>query len=141
MQAELNQNITNTSCKDKREAQKQLVNELKVEWKSMWSERFNDKVKAESVSVADYERLRVNQGTVIHATRTFKALNFKDILKDHLVENPDRYIQPRTGEGGWNKFIKTNITNNTTHKHVATYAPVKLTGKQPKKGGRGWLHK
>jgi hypothetical protein len=107
----------------------------------MWSELFNDKVKAEAVSVADYEHLRVNRGRVIHATRTFKALNFKDILKDHLVEKPDRYLQPRTSEGGWNKFIKTNITNNVAQRRAATYEPIEPTGKHPKNSGRGWLHK
>ena len=106
----------------------------------MWSERFNDKIKAEGVSVADYDKLHVNRGTVIHATRNFKVLNFKEILKENLVENPDRYIQPNPHEGGWNKFIKTNITTNRV-KRADTYTPTKPKGKQPKKGGRGWLHK
>ena len=104
----------------------------------MWNERYNDKVKAEGVSVADYERLHVNCGTIIHATRDYKALNFKEILKENLVENPDRYVQPSQHEGGWNKFIKTNITNKT--KRATSYTPPKPQGKQPKKGGRGWLH-
>ena len=43
------------------EAQKKLVEELKGEWKLMWSERFNDKVKAEGVSVANYASLRVSK--------------------------------------------------------------------------------
>ena len=88
------------------EAQKKLVEELKGEWKLMWSERFNDKVKAEGVSVANYSSLSVEQGTVIHATRDFKALNFKEILEQHKVEQPERFIQPNPEVGGWNKFIK-----------------------------------
>ena len=72
----------------------------------MWSERFDDKVRAEGVSVSNYTCLRVEQGTIIHATKDFKALNFKEILKEHLVENPDRYIEPSNSIGGWNKFIK-----------------------------------
>jgi hypothetical protein len=109
----------------------------------MWSERFNDKIKAEGVSVADYQKLHVNRGTIIHATRNFKVLNFKEILKENLIEKPDQYVQPNPHEGGWNKFIKTNITNKTATRtrRADTYTPTKPKGKQPKKGGRGWLHK
>jgi hypothetical protein len=131
-------------AKDK--AQKKLVEELKVQWKLMWSERFNDKVRAEGVSVSDYTILHVERGTIIHATRDFKALNFKEILKQQLAEESDRFIQPDAHVGGWNKFIKTKITS---HRHqrserVASYTtenhPDKHNVQQPKKGGRGWLH-
>jgi hypothetical protein len=130
------------SAEDKSKAQKKLVEELKVEWKELWSERINDKVRAEGVSIANYESLRIERGTVIHATRDFKALNFKEILEEHLVENPERYIQPNRHEGGWTKFVKTEITAKQTKKNTraAEYAPKKPEGKQPKKSGRGWLH-
>ena len=133
--------IHNTS-KAKREAQKQLVAGLKVEWTSLWFQRFNDKVRAEGVSLADYQKLKVNRGTIIHATRNCKNLYFKEILKDNLVENPERYNQPASSEGGWNKFIKTQITSTSTpiKKRTASYVNVKPKGSQPKKGGRGWLH-
>jgi hypothetical protein len=134
-------NSTNTSSESKREAQKKLVEELKVQWKLMWSERFNDKVKAEGISINDYSSLQVNRGTVIHATRNYKALNFTDIVKEHLAEDADRFVQPNVQEGGWNKFIKTNITNSPKRKKRAdSYVPVKSVDQQPKKGGRGWLH-
>ena len=48
--------------------------------------------------------------------------------------------------GGWNKFIKTEITCNTKKgSRAAAYNAEKTTTKkganqQPKKGGRGWLH-
>jgi hypothetical protein len=123
------------------EAQKKLVEELKGEWKLMWSERFNDKVKAEGVSVANYTSLRVEQGTIIHATRDFKALNFKEILEQHKVEQPDRFIQPHPEVGGWNKFIKTKITNTPIKKDKRIDdINVKNGRQQPKKNGRGWLH-
>ena len=126
---------------DKAKAQKKLVEELKVEWKQLWSDRLDDKVRAEGVSTANYESLRVERGTVIHATRDFKALNFKDILEEHLVENPDRFVQPDRQVGGWNKFVKTEITNQPKkNKRATEHAPKKPEGKQPKKGGRGWLH-
>ena len=126
----------------KREAQKKLVEELKGEWKLMWSERFDDKAKAEGVSIADYSSLQVERGTIIHATKDFKALNFREILEQHLVENPDRYVEPSNSVGGWNKFIKTKITNDTSVKRqrAAHYETEKTARKQPKKSGRGWLH-
>lgn len=127
--------------KGKVDAQKKLVEELKSEWKLLWSERFDDKVKAEDISVSNYVSLHVEQGTVIHATRDFKALNFREILEEHLVENPDRFIQPNPNVGGWNKFIKSRITNsNSRKKRASSYVPEKREVQQPKKGGRGWLH-
>ena len=108
----------------------------------MWSERFNDKVRAEDVSVSDYASLHVERGTIIHATRDFKALNFKEILEQHKVENPDRFVQPDVRLGGWSKFVKANITGHSfqRNKRAAEYVPKKREAQQPKKGGRGWLH-
>jgi hypothetical protein len=133
---------THNTSKTKRETQKELVAGLKTEWTSLWCERFNDKIRAEGVSTANYEKLKVNRGTIIHATRSCKTLHFKEILKDNFVENPDRYIQPASSEGGWNKFIKTQIANTAmpTRKRAIYYVPVKPKGLQQKKGGRGWLN-
>jgi len=124
-------------------AQKETVDELKVEWKRLWKERFDDRVRAEGIAVTDYTSLYVDQGTIIHATRDFKALNFKEILERHQVENPERFIQPDPHVGGWNKFIKNEITGQKPQKHkrAETYTPEKKEPQQPKKGGRGWLHK
>ena len=94
--------------------QKELVNQLKEQWKLLWSERFNDKVKAEDVSLNEYATLRVEQGTVIHATRDFKVLNFKEILEQNLVADPERFVQPDVTVGGWGKFVKTEITHRPT---------------------------
>jgi hypothetical protein len=125
------------------EAQKKLVEELKVEWKTMWSDRFNDRERAEGVSADDYKTLQVEKGTVIHATRDFKALNFKEILEDHKVQNPDRFIAPDVNVGGWNKFVKTNIDTHSKKRSQViqeSLAP-KKEAQQSKKSGRGWLHK
>jgi len=127
-------------CKAK--SQMQLVDALRVEWKSMWHEQFNDKIRAEGVSVADYERLKISRGTVLHATRSCETPEFKDILKENLVDNPDRYTQPNNVEGGWKKFIKSNIAPGTfkTKPAIGCSVVSKPRGNQPKKGGRGWLH-
>jgi hypothetical protein len=130
------------SLEDIFKAQKELVEKLKVQWKLLWSERFNDKVRAEGVSVSDYASLSVERGTIIHATRDFKALNFKEILEQHMVEDIDRVVQPDVDVGGWNKFVKTQITGRgpQRNKRALSDVPKKQIVQQPKKGGRGWLH-
>jgi len=121
---------------------KDVVEELKVEWKRLWLERLDDKVRAEGIAIEDYSSLFVDKGTVIHATRDFKALNFKEILEQHQIENTDRYIPPPKEVGGWNKFIKQQITskNHSKTKRAELYEAEKKEKQQPKKGGRGWLH-
>ena len=123
--------------------QKDIVEELRLQWKKLWQERVDDKLRAEGMATADYCDLSVEKGTVIHATRDYKALSFKEILEQHQVLNPDRYIPPSPQVGGWNKFIKTNISNQKTPrtKRAAFYQEELKEKQQPKKGGRGWLHK
>jgi hypothetical protein len=121
---------------------KEMVEGLKAEWKKLWQERYDDRNKAEGIAVADYSALFVDRGTIIHATRDFKALNFKEILQRHQIENPDRFVQPDPQVGGWNKFIKKEIRAQqpAKHKRAESYLPQKKEVQQPKKGGRGWLH-
>jgi len=134
------------SYKSKAAAQKKLVEELKGQWKLLWSERFDDKQRAEGVSAGDYVVLQVERGTIIHATRDFKALSFREILEKQLAENPECYLQPNNQAGGWGKFVKAQITNQQPQKsrRVALFTHEKALGRherqQPKKGGRGWLH-
>ena len=124
------------------EIQKEVVEGLKTDWKKLWQERFDDRERAEGVAVTDYTSLFVDQGTIIHATRDFKALNFKEILERHQVENVERIVQPSAQVGGWGKFIKTEITKQRPpmNRRAASYCPIKKEVQQPKKGGRGWLH-
>lgn len=133
------QAFADDSSEGRIKAQKELVEALKVQWKLLWSERFNDKVRAEGVSVSDYASLSVERGTIIHATRDFKALSFKEILEQHMVEDLDRVVQPDVNVGGWNKFVKTEITGREPQRNKRT-VPKKRVVQQSKKGGRGWLH-
>jgi len=129
------------SVESRIKAQKELVEKLKAEWKLLWSERFNDKERAEGISISDYAALYVERGTIIHATRDYKALNFKEILEQHITEDTDRFIQPNADEGGWNKFVKTKITSPPQRKkRTLADNPKKHETQQSKKGGRGWLH-
>lgn len=130
--------IDENSFESRAKAQKELVETLKVQWKLLWSERFNDKLRAEGISISDYEILNVERGTIIHATRDYRALNFKEILDQHRVEQPERFIQPNVNVGGWNKFVKTKI--NTHKSQTLPDIAKKIRPQQPKKSGRGWLH-
>ncbi len=120
--------------------QKEMVDELKVEWKRLWQERVDDKIRAEGVAVADYTALFIDKGTVIHATRDFKVLNFKDILEQHEIQNAERYIAPDPKVGGWNKFVKDNIKNLPKASRRNGSTEEQKARQSPKKGERGWLH-
>ena len=120
-----------------------MIEQLKLEWKRLWQERTDDKVRAEGVATGDYDKLFVDKGTVIHATRDFKAISFREILEQNRVENAERLISPSPAVGGWNKFIKTNVCPAKPERNrraVLHVEPVKEK-QQVKKGGRGWLHK
>jgi hypothetical protein len=122
--------------------QKEMVEALRIQWKKLWQERVDDKLRAEGIATADYCDLFVEKGTIVHATRNFKALNFKEILEQHEIANTDRFIPPDPHIGGWNKFVKKNITNQRPlrKRRAELYCEEKKEKQQPKKGGRGWLH-
>ena len=123
--------------------EKEMVEEIKVQWKKLWQERLEDKVRAEGVAIDDYSKLFVDKGTVIHATRTFKSLSFKEILEQNQIENADKLVPPSPQVGGWTKFIKVTITNQKPQRNrrALAYVEPQKEKQQPKKGGRGWLHK
>ena len=123
--------------------QKEMVEEIKTQWKKLWQERLDDKVRAEGVATNDYSKLFVDKGTIIHATRNFKPLSFKEILEQNQIQNTDRLIPPSPQIGGWTKFIKATITNQKPQhrRRALAYVEPKKEKQQPKKGGRGWLHK
>ena len=72
----------------------EIINELKMQYKTLWRERIDDKVRAEGIANRDYFMLFVEKGTVIFATRDFKPLNFKEILDQHKVIDVDRVVPP-----------------------------------------------
>jgi hypothetical protein len=79
---------------------------------------------------------------VIVATRDFKALNLKDILRSYNVSNLERTVGPQPSEGGWTKFAKTVLNKQTRAQKLKAEVRPESPGKnaQLKKGGRGWLH-
>jgi len=119
-----------------------MVEALKLEWKRLWQERLDDKVRAEGIAAGEYEKLFVDKGTIIHATRNYRALSLREILEQHQVENAERFIPPSPQVGGWAKFVKTSITVQKAHqgRRAMLYEEPVKERQQLKKGGRGWLH-
>jgi len=80
---------------------------LKEEWGLLWTERFDDRVRAEGVSVRDYPLLFMSRGHVIFATRDAKAPSFSQIMEVYasqgLVYSPDPDV------GGWGKFVRSEL--------------------------------
>ena len=121
---------------------KEFVDELRVEWKELWQNRVDDKVRAEGIAKQDYSKLFVERGTVIKATRDYKPLEFQDIVENHLGCESSKAGAPNPTVGGWGKFIKTNIQTQKKGptKRAAPAKPKPTKGQQQKRGGRGWKH-
>lgn len=115
---------------------------LKDEWALMWKERFDDRIKAEGIAVQDYPLLFMDRGFVIFASRNAKTPSFSEIV-DFWASQGVIYA-PNPSVGGWGKFIRTEL-KKTPHYRARSFDNSELkhrNGKQqPKKGGRGWLHR
>jgi hypothetical protein len=121
---------------------KEFVGELRTEWKDLWQNKLDDKVRAEGIAKQDYSKLFVDQGTVIVATRDYKPLEFFDIVERYLGPDAQKATPPNSTVGGWGKFIRTNLRKqkSTKPRRIALPKPNPKKGQQQKKGGRGWLH-
>ncbi len=120
---------------------KVFVDELRSQWKDLWRNRIDDRVRAEGIAKQDYSGLFVERGTVIMATRDYKPLEFFDIVQEHLTVDTEKAVPPNSTIGGWGKFIRNKIRNQKkTTQRSAPPKPTHTKGQHPKKGGRGWLH-
>ena len=119
-----------------------FVEELRTQWKMMWRERIDDKVRAEGISDKDYSQLFVERGTVIMATRKFKPLDFYEILQQYRESLGGEVVPPNPSIGGWGKFVRNNLNKqqHSTRRRRTAPKPVKKERQQLKKCGRGWLH-
>jgi hypothetical protein len=121
---------------------KEFMEECKGQWKSMWQNRVEDKVRAEGIADKDYSLLFVDRGTVIIATRKFKILDFYEILQQHKFLAGTEIAPPNPSVGGWRKFARTALNQNNGLRQRRP-GPERLNqpiDQQRKKGGRGWLH-
>ncbi len=120
---------------------KEFVDELRNEWKGLWRNRIDDKVRAEGIAKQDYSKLFVERGTVIMATRNYKPLEFFDIVQQYVAFDAEKAVSPNSTIGGWGKFIRSKIRKQRkASRSFAPPKPARKKGQQLKKGGRGWLH-
>lgn len=122
------------------EALRVPIDEIKDQWRSLWRNRVDDKVRAEGIATEDYSLLFVDRGTVIAATKDFKPLNFREILEEHGVK---RRRSPHPSVGGYRKFARTVLNKQSRARRWKAKESKRKRRKkknQQKKGGRGWLH-
>ncbi|NIM45196.1 MAG: hypothetical protein GTO54_06115 [Nitrososphaeria archaeon] len=127
-----------------------FVDELKRQWRLMWRERINDKVRAEGIADKDFELLFVDRGTVIVATRSYKPVEFNEILEEYEApyDVKAKQEEPHPSVGGWRKFgremaaarRKARKRRRNTWGTGEAGKGQKKGSLQVKKGGRGWLH-
>ena len=124
-------------------AYKKMVEELREQWRRLWRERIEDRVRAEGIADKDFSSLFVDKGTVITATRNFKQLRLREILQLHKLQELDKFAPPSPDVGGWGKFIRTVVVTKRASFRVEEtrrHLDDRKLRQQLKKGGRGWLH-
>lgn len=126
-----------------REQRDEFRRKLKEEWGLLWRERFDDRVRAEGVSVREYPLLMMERGGVIFDSRDAKRPTFSGIVEhwsaQGLVYSPDPNV------GGWGKFIRTSLSD-VSHSRSRSYwkhelLPQPKSKQQLRKNGRGWLNR
>lgn len=135
--------LSRGECLVEHVASKDLIDEVKRQWRSLWRERVDDKLRAEGIANVDYSMLFVERGTVIFATRNFRMPSFREILELHGIGDVERVVPPNPQIGGWGKFIRTMISKKGSTRRAKMAAFYLEEGKQKqqlKKSGRGWLH-
>ena len=118
---------------------KEFIEELKRQWKLMWIERIDDRLKAEGIADKDFSLLFVDRGTIIMATRDYKPLDFAQVLEEHKLTRQGSEIAPNSTVGGWGKFARETYQRRASARKQS-YVQPKCAGSALKKGGKGWLH-
>jgi len=124
---------------------REFIDELRKEWKVMWFSRIEDKVRAEEIADKNYERLFVDRGLVLLATRNCNPPEFHEIVEKHLSPIDAERFNPTPARGGLRKFIKEYITvQNKSRVQLKEETRAALedikSHQQLKHGGRGWLN-
>ena len=122
---------------------KNLVDEVKEEWRRLWLGRIDDKVRAEGVADQTFPLCFVERGTVIVATRDYKHLDLKEILCLNQVQNVEQVVEPPPSVGGWGKFARSVLNSQARSRRFVLEEPQpeRVKNLQRKKGGRGWMHR
>ena len=120
---------------------KELRQMLKADWANLWKTKHEDEIKAEGISVEDFEMLFVDRGEIIHATRDFRPLSFREILEKHVGSEDASRVDIDPNVGGWRKFAKQNFpARRRQSKRERPKVKVDLSQHQ-RKAGKGWLNK
>jgi hypothetical protein len=124
----------------------ETFSEVREQWRQMWCERVDDKVNAEGIARQDYPLLCLERGTVVVATRRYRAPDFNEILEWQRrllgIDETDRYTSPFVG--GWGKFIKSTLSGQPRfggRRRLEVTEKREKGEMQKKKGGRGWIHR
>lgn len=123
------------------ERARELKQELKSEWAHLWRTKYDDNIRAEEVSSRRFERLFVDRGEIIYATRDYKPLSFREILDRHLGSDVAGKIDPDPAVGGWRKFARENLHRSGPSEGRERPAVEVDPTQHQRKGGRGWLNK
>lgn len=120
--------------------QDEFRKKLKKEWKLMWTERFDDAVKAEGIVTRDYPLLFMDRGSVIFASRDARTPNLKEI--DEFWQAQGAVYAPNPAMGGWGKFMRTQIlgVRNSRARVSDLESSFARDKQQMRKDGKGWLH-
>jgi len=118
-----------------------LRQELKTEWSELWKTKYDDEVRAEGVSPKEYERLFVDLGEIIYATKDFKPLSFRGILEKHIGSDVAAKAYPDPAVGGWRKFVKENLRRHKSVKRRERPRVKVDLDQQQRKSGAGWLNR
>jgi len=127
---------------DKRVKRHEFLLKVKEEWRLLWRERFDDRVRAEGVAVRDYPLVLMDRGCVIFASRDAKAPSFSEVV-DFWASQGCIYA-PDPAVGGWGKFVRNFIIRRSERRRIMESAKPSngsCKKQQLKKGGRGWLHR
>jgi hypothetical protein len=121
---------------------KELRRWLKIEWADLWRFKQDDEIRAEGVSVKDYSLLYVDRGEIIHATRDYKPLSFREILEKHVGSEDASRVDLDPNVGGWRKFARQNFPVKGEKKVKRRRPGIKSDlGQRQRKGGAGWRNK
>ena len=128
--------MKNTEWKEKRI----FVEELKRQWRLLWRERIEDRVRAEGIADRDFSLLSVERGTVIIATKDYKPLDFKQVLQQHKLVDAENVVFSNPEVGGWGKFAREALGKSGQVRRQQSFMKPAPARGPSKKCGKGWLH-
>jgi len=83
---------------------------VKNQWKTLWREKFEDRLLAESVAIKDYPLVFVDKGTVVSTSKGRCIEGAEEVIRRHEVDLGERFLlPPNPSEGGYGAFIREII--------------------------------